>query len=315
MRSTGGVRGIWADPAGGTASRPERVVRRRCVRGLAAAIATVATVASPSPGLAAEPAGTILTAESATLISAVVPTSANHTYRSMLPGSIAPPSIPRSSSNPNRPSVKLNGLDLKPAGVPFSVFENYAMVRSRYCGENGWYNQADGANSSAVKPLGDSLGISKFTIDPDSGLAPVADDPQVWKSRARLDGKPLVTMTWRKDPARLAELLRRQPWQHRWLRGSGAPFDGPIWDAHPVPGQEGQLSWIDANSPDAADPPQWMNRVGVVKVKVQQDVDPSRTNGDWMSLVPKTVEVPGVLQTFSQGTSYVTLQRAALGAC
>ena len=34
-----------------------------------------------------------------------------------------------------------------------------------------------------------------------------------------------------------------------------------------------------------------------------------------MSLVRKTVEVPGVLQTFNQGTSYVTLRREALGAC
>ena len=34
-----------------------------------------------------------------------------------------------------------------------------------------------------------------------------------------------------------------------------------------------------------------------------------------MSLVPKTVEVPGVLQTFNQGTSYVAVRRAALGAC
>ncbi len=278
-------------------------------------MAAVALAASPSSGRAAQPAGTIVSAESATLISAVVPTSAEHPYRSMLPSGIAPPSIPRSPSSPNRPSVKLTGLDLKPIGVPFSVFENYAMVRSRYCGQNGWYNQGDGANSPLVKPLGDSLGISKFTIDADSGLGPDTTEPQVWKSRARLDGKPLVTMTWRKDPARLAELLRKQPWQYRWLRGSGAPFDGPIWDAFPVPGQEGQLSWIDANSPDTADPPQWTNRLGVVRVKVRQGVDPSQTNGDWMSLVPKVVEVPGVLQTFTHGTSYVTLQREALGAC
>ena len=211
--------------------------------------------------------------------------------------------------------MKLNGLDLKPVGIPFSLFENYAMVRSQYCGRNGWYNQGDGANSPLVKPLGDSLGVSKFDIDPDSSLNRVATEPHVWKSRARLDGKPLVTMTWRRDPARVEKLLEKQPWQQRWLRGSGAPFDGPIWDAHPVPGQEGQLSWIDANSPDSVDPPQWTNRVGVVKVTVRQDADPSHTNGDWMSLVPKTVVVPGVLQTFDQGTSYVTLRREALGAC
>jgi hypothetical protein len=286
-------------------------------RGLvwAVVVAALTLFATPSSSMAAEPPGTILSADSATLISAVIPAQTNSTYRSFLPSGIAPPPNRSNPSNPNRPSLKLTGLDLAPTGIPFSVYENYAMVRSRYCGMNGWYNQGDGANSPAVKPLGDALGISKFTIDPESSLGRDADDRRVWKSRARLDGKPLVTMTWRKDPARLAELLRKQPWQHRWLRGSGAPFEAPIWDAFPVPGQEGQISWIDANSADSIDPPQWTNRVGVVRVKVRQGVDPSRTNGDWMSLVPKTVEVPGVLQNFDQGTSYVTLRREALGAC
>lgn len=291
--------------------------RGRGVRGVLGAVAIVALSlsAAPSSSVAAEPPGTILAAEGAKIISAVVPASANSTYRSFLPSGMAPPPNRRNPLNPNRPLVKLNGLDLKPVGVPFSLFENYAMVRSRYCGQNGWYNQGDGANSPLVKPLGDSLGISKFDIDPDSGLSRDATNPHVWESRARLDGKPLVTMTWRSDPARLEKLLGKQPWQRSYLRGSGAPFDGPIWDAFPVPGQEGQISWIDANSPDSVDPPQWKNRVGVVKVKVRQGVDPARTNGDWMSLVPRTVEVPGVLQTFDQGTSYVTLRREALGAC
>jgi hypothetical protein len=282
----------------------------------AAAIAAVSLVAFvPSSSVAAEPPGTILSAEGATLISAVVPAVANSTYQSLLPGGIAPPANRRKQSNPNRPSVKLNGLSLKPVGIPFPVYENYAMLRSRYCGQNGWYNSGDGANSPLVKPLGDSLGISKFTIDPDSNLGPNATDPRVWRSRARLDGGPFVTLTWHRNPPRVAKLLRKHPWQRAWLRGSGAPFEAPIWDAFPVPGQEGQISWIDANSPDSADPPQWTNRVGVVTVQVRQGVDPSRTNGNWMSLVPKTVKVPGVLQTFNQGTSYVTLRREALGAC
>ena len=279
------------------------------------AIAAVSLIAVPSSSVADPPPGAILSAERATLISAVVPAWANSTYRSLLPRGIAPPASRRNRSNPNRPSVKLTGLDLTPVGIPFSVYENYAMLRSRYCGRNGWYNAADGANSPLVKPLGDSLGISKFTIDPDSSLARDANDPHVWRSRARLNGKPLVTMTWRRDPTRLADLLERQPWQRAWLRGSGAPFDGPIWDAYPVPGQEGQISWIDANSPDRADPPLWRNRVGVVRVRVRQGVNPSRTNGDWMSLVPRILEVPGVLQTFDQGTSHVTLRRKARGAC
>ena len=210
--------------------------------------------------------------------------------------------------------MKLTGLNLTPIGLP-SVYESYAMLRSRYCGQNGWYNRADGANSPLVKPLGDSLGISKYTIDPDGNLGRDATDPHVWQSRAKLAGKPFVTLTWRRDPAALTRLLRRDPWQRHWLRGSGAPYEAPIWDAFPVPGQDGMINWLDANSPDSADPPQWTNRVGVVTVQVRQGVDPARTYGDWMSLVHKTVTVPGVLQTFNQGTSYVTLRRAALGAC
>ncbi len=292
--------------------------RGRVARGLlgAVAIAALSLVAAPSSGVAAQPPGTIMSAEGATLISAVIPASANSTYRSFLPSGMAPPPNPRNPSNPNRPSVKLNWT--RPQAGRHSLLDSSRTTRwcvPSYCGRNGWYNQGDGANSPLVKPLGDSLGVSKFDIDPDSSLGRDANDPHVWKSRARLDGKPLVTMTWRNDPARVEKLLEKHPWQQRWLRGSGAPFDGPIWDAYPVPGQEGLLSWIDANSPDSVDPPQWKNRVGVVKVKVRQDADPSQTNGDWMSLVPKTVEVPGVLQTFDQGTSYVTLRREELGAC
>ena len=53
-----------------------------------------------------------------------------------------------------------------------------------------------------MKVLGDALGVSKFNIDPDSNLGRDATDPHVWKSRAKLDGKPFVTLTWRKDPRR-----------------------------------------------------------------------------------------------------------------
>jgi hypothetical protein len=189
------------------------------------------------------------------------------------------------------------------------------MLRSRYCGENGWYNRADGTSLQAVKDLGDALGISKYMMDPLSEFGPDATNPHVWRSRAKLDGKQFVTLTWRNDPHQFAKLLEQEPWQRGWLRGSGAPFNAPIWDAYPVPGQEGMLNWLDANSPDSADPPQWTNRVGVVTVQIKQGVDPSRTYGDWMSLVPETIKVPGVLQTFNRGTSYVTLRRAALGAC
>jgi hypothetical protein len=268
---------------------------------------------APSSSVAAPPPGTILALEGATIISAVVPVPANSTYRSLLPSGIAPAAKPRSRFDPNRPSVKLNGLDITSGGA--STFESYAMLRSRYCGQNGWYNRADGTSLQLVKDLGDSLGISKYMMDPHSDLGRDPTDPHVWQSRAKFDGKPFVTLTWRDDRHRFAKLLKQQPWQRGWLRGSGAPFNAPIWDAFPVSGQDGMVNWIDANSPDSADRPQWTNRVGVVRVQIRQGVDPSRTYGDWMSLVPKTVEVPGVLQTFNRGTSYVTLRRAVLGGC
>ncbi len=267
----------------------------------------------PSSSVAAPPPGTFLSLQGATIISAVIPAPANSTYRSLLPRGVSPAAKPRSRFDPDRPSVKLNGLNITSGGV--STYESYTMLRSRYCRQKGWYNRADGTVLQAVKALGNALGVSKYMIDPHSNLGRAATDPHVWQSRAKLDGKPFVTLTWRKDPHRFAKLLKRQPWQRRWLRGSGAPFKAPIWDAFPVSGQDGMINWLDANSPDSADPPQWTNRVGVVTIRIKQGVDPSRTYGNWMSLVPKTVKVPGVLQTFNQGTSYVTRRRAALGAC
>jgi hypothetical protein len=285
---------------------------RRAVVITAMSLSALAAMA-PSTSVAAAPPGAILSLQGATLISAVIPASVDSTYRSLLPKGIAPAARPRNRLDPNRPSVKLTGLDITSGGL--STYESYAMLRSRYCGQKGWYNRADGVILQLVKDLGDQLGISKYMLDPKSSLGQDAAHPDVWRSRAKFDGKPFVTLTWRNDPLRLVQLLRQQPWQRGWLRGSGAPFRAPIWDAFPVSGQDGTLNWIDASSPDSVDPPQWKNRVGVVTVQVRQGVDPSRTYGDWMSLVPKTVEVPGVLQSFDKGTSYVARRQAALGAC
>src|SRR4051812_15396551 len=217
---------------------------------IVSAAAAVALGSAPTSSVAAPPPGTILALQGATIISAVVPAPANSTYRSLLPRGVTPAP---------RPLVKLSGLHITSGGA--STFESYAMLRSRYCGQNGWYNRADGTSLDLVKHLGDTLGISKYMFDPSSGLGQDPDDPHVWRSRARLDGKQPVTLTWRRDAREFKKLLRQQPWQRRWLRGSGAPFSLPIWDAFPVPGQDGMMNWLNANSPDSADPPQWTNRV------------------------------------------------------
>lgn len=305
------VCGPWKS---GRGSGHGRAARRRLRAATIAAVALGTTIAAaPSSSVAAPPPGTIIALQGATIISAVIPASVNATYRSLLPRGIAPAGKPSSRSDRNRPAVKLNGLSITSGGA--STFESYAMLRSRYCGQNGWYNRGDGTSLQLVKDLGDALGISKYLFDPGSDLGRAPTNPQVWQSRAKMDGKAFITLTWRNDPRQLARLLRKQPWQRGWLRGSGAPFNAPIWDAFPVPGQEGMLSWINANSPDSVDRPQWTNRVGVVTVRVSQSVNPSRTLGNWMSLVPRTIEVPGVFQTFTKGTSYVTARRAAIGAC
>lgn len=53
------------------------------------------------------------------------------------------------------------------------------------------------------------------------------------------------------------------------------------------------INWLDANSADRENPPQCTNRVGVVTWSQLE------TYGNWKSLVPKTGEVPGVLQTLN----------------
>src|SRR3954452_12161242 len=155
----------------------------------AAAALPLALGAAPASSVAAPPPRTILALQGATLISAVVPATANPTYRSLLPRGVTPAA---------KPSVKLSGLHITSGGA--STFESYAMLRSRYCGQNGWYNRADGTSLDLVKNLGDALGISKYMFDPASSLAQDAGDPHIWRSRAILDGKQLVTLTWRRDP-------------------------------------------------------------------------------------------------------------------
>src|SRR4051794_9082123 len=146
-------------------------------RALLPAMAVAAVAVVPSASRAAPPAGSILALQGATLISAVIPAPANATYASLLPGPVAPPAKPSSRTDPNRPSVKLTGLDITSGGA--STFESYAMLRSRYCGRNGWDNPADGNSFQLGKGLGGSPGISEDLFDPRSGFGPTPPHPRV----------------------------------------------------------------------------------------------------------------------------------------
>ena len=84
MRPTEGEQGPGGCPA--TGLQPEACGLLGVV-----AIAILTLMAAPASSVAAEPPGSIISAEGATLISAVIPASANSTYRSFLPDGMAPP--------------------------------------------------------------------------------------------------------------------------------------------------------------------------------------------------------------------------------
>lgn len=261
--------------------------------GLAAlCCAPAATAAQPQPPTSFEdPAIEI---DDLFTMNVAVPVASRPLYRSLFIDPLKPAAPAASPSQPDRPLMELmihsvNGNGDGTGGT----YENWVNLRGSYCGSYGWFNRATAVDSLALYVASRASGYPKVLADRIS----IRKTTTGWRAQTTQGGKPLVTLEWRRDPARLAALLAEHPWAREWVKGHGRAYDAPTWAFEPYPNEGPYVKWI-VTKPDPKVPQVWTDHVGVVRVTLGQGADPALTEGNWMGLVPKTVEVPGVVEHY-----------------
>jgi len=233
-----------------------------------------------------------------------VPAANPSLYRSLFISPLQPVGPTADTAQAQRPLVDfmIHSVNGNGDGTGGS-YENWVDLRGSYCGQFGWFNRATAVDSLALYVASRASGYPKILADKIS----IAKTATGWKAQTVQGGKPLVTLEWRRDDARVAQMLQANPWYAYWTAGHGRAYDAPIWAFEPYPNQGPYVKWI-LTRPDPKTPQRWTSQVGVVRVTVAQGANPTLTEGNWMGLVPKTIEVPGMVEHY-QGKGYFTAHR------
>lgn len=217
---------------------------------------------------------------------------------------IAPlrPATPTSArAQPERPLI-----DFKVHEVGEGTYEMWVDLRGEYCATNGWFNRATGVYDPALFTVSRASGYPKFRVDD----IKIEDRKKAgWSAEVSKDGAPLVTLEWREDPVRVAELYAAAPWQRYWTAGEGRLYQGVSWAFEPYPNQGPFVKWIETK-PVEGEKQTWDSRRGVVRVTVRQGITgeaaqgPEGTEGNWMPLVPRPVEAPGMIERYEGSAEF-----------
>jgi hypothetical protein len=260
-------------------------------------LAAAALALSASPSLAQEddgfrfPPGTdpgrnaALSISSVDSLNVVLAPADLAQYDRLIGRPIRPAETPADPEEEERPLI-----DFKVHRVSGGIMETWVDLRAQWCGRQGWFNNATAVDNPALYAISRGTGYPKIIADRIT-LAEQPDGTVVGEVRQL--GKSLIKLTWR--PASDAEIdaaLEAEPWRAKWLE-PGRAYAGKSWTFEPV----ADLGpFVKEVSTEEVKPTTWDSRVGMVTVEIAQDANPILTNGDWMSLVPETVEVPGMLE-------------------
>lgn len=222
-------------------------------------------------------------------------------YRSLFIDPLRPATPPASAAQPERPLI-----DFKVHEVGDGTHEMWVDLRANYCATNGWFNRATGVYDPALFGVSRASGYPKFWVDD----IEIEDRKAAgWRGSVTKDGEPLVTLEWREDPVRLAELYAAAPWQRHWTAGEGRLYQGISWTFEPYPNEGPFVKWVETK-PVEGEKQTWSSRPGVVRVTVRQGISeeaaqgPDGTEGNWMPLVPRPVEVPGMLERYEGSAEF-----------
>jgi hypothetical protein len=272
---------------------------RRLLAALAAAFALLAPAASaqsPIPeGL--DPGENAKLGISAldTINVVLEPADLDH-YASLFSGPIEPLARPRSKRDPERPLI-----DFKLHSVG-GTMETWTDLRGRFCGKNGWFNNATAVQDAYLYGVSRATGYPKWHADPNGGITLNRDGTTAVGEVKQL-GETIIKLEWRKDDRAVRKMLKRAPWRRHWLRGDGFSYTGKNW-SYEGAGDAGPFVKEIHTDPRPDVEQKWDSRVGVVRVTVNEPINPLLTHGDWAPLVPKTVEVPGMLESWEGAADF-----------
>lgn len=217
-------------------------------------------------------------------------------YESLFTGPIEPLAPVRGRGNPERPLI-----DFKLHSVG-GTMETWTDLRGEFCGSKGWFNNATAVQDTYLYGVSRATGYPKWHADPNGGITLDREGTRAVGEVKQL-GQTIVRLEWRKDDKAVHRALRKAPWRRHWLQGDGFSYTGKAW-SYEGAGDAGPFVKEIHTDPRDDVEQDWDSRVGMVKVTVNPPLDPLLTHGDWAPLVPRTVEVPGMLEAWDGSADF-----------
>jgi hypothetical protein len=237
-------------------------------------------------------------------INVVLEPASQERYEALFTRPIEPLPAAQDDTSAERPLI-----DFKLHSVG-GTMEMWTDLRGRFCGETGWYNNATAVDNPALYAVSRGTGYPKWQAD--AIRLQVAPDGNSAVGTVTQLGGTITKLEWRRDDAAVAEALEREPWRRAYLEGRGAAYRGNAW-SYEGAGDAGPFVKSIHTDERPGVEQRWDSRVGMVKVTVSKPLDPLLTHGDWGSLVPEPVEVPGMLESWrGQADFYGTSLRCGL---
>jgi hypothetical protein len=237
-------------------------------------------------------------------INVVLEPASQQRYEGLFTGPIEPLPAATDETSPERPLI-----DFKLHSVG-GTMEMWTDLRGRFCGDTGWYNNATAVDNAALYAVSRGTGYPKWQAD--KIALRVAPDGESAVGTVTQLGGTITKLEWRKDDQAVKAALKDEPWREHWLQGRGFSYGGDVWSFEGA-GDAGPFVKSVHTEYRRDVEQRFDSRVGMVKVTVTEPLDPLLTHGDWPSLVPETVEVPGMLESWrGQADFYGTSMRCGL---
>lgn len=238
-------------------------------------------------------------------------------YEKLIGAPIKAADAPSDGTDAERPLIdfklhNIGGSVSSDGTLTGGTYETWIDLRAKWCGRKGWFNNATAVQDSYLYAISRATGYPKIFAE--SIRLRRSPDGQTATGVVTQAGEELIRLEWRKDDAAVEAALADEPWRARWLQGKGELYRGNSWTYEPI-GDVGAFV-KQVYTEEVGENRTWNSRVGMVKVTVNQDANRVLTNGNWMALVPETVEVPGMLEHYAGSSQFYgrSLQCGAQGS-
>lgn len=195
--------------------------------------------------------------------------------------------LPKPLQMPEKPIVVMFVVDYQSVGPwPFTPYLEAAIaLRCKYRDKEGWHVKTMPVTRLVANEGGRMMGFPKYIADEIT----LRREGAGWNGEVRHKGRPVMTLQYRKDPARIVA-----PWEKKLIDSGALHFEEPIFQL--VPPDKGPR--LDRVMFEKIKPEQWKSETGTCRMVVEKD-EP------WAGLVPAGTEGLGVFQRFTGARSLV----------